>query len=151
MQETFTYLLRKFPGFVLTCSLMTFLYPAVKNFSIVARRKRLRMMSGAEISDDFLAPPASGEPSDLAQALSGLSGLHREIILMRFVDELSLEEISQALERYRERQRQRDVQTRRQELLSWFGEYHRIIGGTQGGGTPPPTPRVRAARSPRAA
>ena len=98
MQETFTYLLRKFPGFVLTCSLMTFLYPAVKNFSIVARRKRLRMMSGAEISDDFLAPPASGEPSDLAQALSGLSGLHREIILMRFVDGLSLEEISQALD-----------------------------------------------------
>ncbi len=47
-------------------------------------------------------------------------------------------EISQALERYREGQRQRDIQMRRQELLSWFGEYHRILGGTQSGGSSPP-------------
>src|SRR6478609_3768000 len=33
MQETFLYLLRKFPGFQLTANFKTFLYPAVRNLS----------------------------------------------------------------------------------------------------------------------
>ena len=37
MQETFLYLLKKFPGFRLTAQMKTFLYPAVKNLSIAAR------------------------------------------------------------------------------------------------------------------
>src|SRR6266481_5367864 len=39
LQETFLYFLRKFPGFRLTANLKTFLYPAVRNLSIAARRK----------------------------------------------------------------------------------------------------------------
>ena len=39
MQETFLYLLRKFPGFRLTAQLKTFLYPAVRHLSLSARRK----------------------------------------------------------------------------------------------------------------
>src|SRR5436305_15118595 len=39
MQETFLYFLRKFPGFRLTANLKTFLYPAVRNLSIAARKK----------------------------------------------------------------------------------------------------------------
>src|SRR5213594_1361660 len=39
LQETFLYFLRKFPGFRLTASLKTFLYPAIRNLSIAARRK----------------------------------------------------------------------------------------------------------------
>src|SRR5437763_16185434 len=42
MQETFLYFLRKFPGFRLTASLKTFLYPAVRNLSIAARNKTAR-------------------------------------------------------------------------------------------------------------
>ena len=34
LQETFGYLFGKFPGFVLTARLTTFLYPAVKNIAI---------------------------------------------------------------------------------------------------------------------
>src|SRR5689334_24418714 len=45
LQETFLYLLRKFPGFRLTAHLKTFLYPAVKNLSIAARRKAGRYQS----------------------------------------------------------------------------------------------------------
>src|ERR1043165_286425 len=39
LQETFLYLLRKFPGFILTCQLRRFLYPAVRHLAIAARRK----------------------------------------------------------------------------------------------------------------
>src|SRR5438477_723999 len=42
LQETFAYVFRKFPGFVLTAKMSTFLYPVVKNLSIAARRKRGR-------------------------------------------------------------------------------------------------------------
>src|SRR5215212_4100714 len=40
LQETFAYLFRKFPGFELTARMRTFLYPAVRNLSLAARRKR---------------------------------------------------------------------------------------------------------------
>src|SRR4051794_1530606 len=40
LQETFTYHYRKFPGFLLTAQMTTFLYPAVRNLSLAARRKR---------------------------------------------------------------------------------------------------------------
>src|SRR5437667_8192881 len=45
LQETFLYFLRKFPGFILTAQLKTFLYPAVRNLSISARRKAGRFQS----------------------------------------------------------------------------------------------------------
>src|SRR5579859_1936900 len=45
LQETFLYFLKKFPGFVLTAQMKTFLYPVVKNLSIAARRKAQRHQS----------------------------------------------------------------------------------------------------------
>jgi RNA polymerase sigma-70 factor (ECF subfamily) len=102
VQETFSYLLRKFPGFQLTASLTTFLYPAVKHLALAARRKRIRATGGAEQLNDVLAPPEPGAtsspPSDLRAVLARLSDAHREVLLMRFVDGLALEEIAQALE-----------------------------------------------------
>jgi RNA polymerase sigma-70 factor (ECF subfamily) len=97
-QETFAYFLRKFPGFFLTASLMTFFYPAVKNLSLTARRKRERASGGDENLADVLAPPSSSNPSGLAEALTTLTDIHREVILMRFVDGLSLDEIATALD-----------------------------------------------------
>jgi RNA polymerase sigma factor (sigma-70 family) len=57
MQETFLYLLKKFPGFRLTAQMKTFLYPAVKNLSIAARRKTSRVQS-TEAEQQHLAATA---------------------------------------------------------------------------------------------
>jgi RNA polymerase sigma-70 factor, ECF subfamily len=102
MQETFLYLLRKFPGFRLTANLKTFLYPAVKNLSLSARRKARRLESAVEDLDELEAdapvPTTGGGNEELAVALSQLSGEHREVLWLRFVDGLSLDEIAAALE-----------------------------------------------------
>jgi RNA polymerase sigma-70 factor (ECF subfamily) len=97
VQETFAYLLRKFPGFQLTSSLTTFLYPAVKHLAQTSRRKRTRASGGDELLDGVPARSAP-QQTDLAAALSRLSDAHREVLLMRFVDGLMLEEIAQALD-----------------------------------------------------
>ncbi len=100
MQETFLYLLRKFPGFTLTANLKTFLYPAVKNLSIAAKRKAGRVQS-TEGEQQLLEQLASAEiplalSSDLSAALANLSLEHREVILLRFVDDLTMAEIAVA-------------------------------------------------------
>ena len=38
LQETFSYLHKKFPGFRLTAAMTTFLYPVVRNLSLEIRR-----------------------------------------------------------------------------------------------------------------
>jgi RNA polymerase sigma-70 factor (ECF subfamily) len=100
LQETFTYLLGKFPGFELTASMRTFLYPAVRHLSAAIGAKRRRFASDTEILEE-LAAPASAEPgsrrSELAAVLSVLPGEQREVLLMRFVDDMSLREIAGAL------------------------------------------------------
>jgi RNA polymerase sigma-70 factor (ECF subfamily) len=98
LQETFAYLFRKFPGFVLTAQITTFLYPVVRNLSLAARRKRRR---AAETLDEAMAGFVAADPelarSDLAAAMAGLSAAHREVVLLRFVDDLSIEEIAAAV------------------------------------------------------
>jgi len=99
LQETFAYLFAKFPGFVLSARMTTFLFPAVRNLSLAARRKRLKVgadfdvdtMAGFTVTDDMLAR------SELAAVMSGLSAEHREVVLLRFVDGLTIEEISVAV------------------------------------------------------
>src|SRR5437667_11564578 len=48
LQDTFIYVLRKFPGFRLTASFKTFLYPAVRNLSIGARQKATRYQANSD-------------------------------------------------------------------------------------------------------
>ena len=100
MQETFLYLLRKFPGFHLTANLKTFLYPAVRNLSISARRKTARYQAtSAELEQLELAPApsaASAEADDLQVVLTALPEAQREVLLLRFMDGLSLAEIAAA-------------------------------------------------------
>jgi RNA polymerase sigma-70 factor (ECF subfamily) len=95
-QETFIYLLSKFPGFTLTSRLPTFLYPAVKHLAIGARRKAARFIGG-EQDFDSVAGAYPVEPSELTAVVAGLPDTHSEVVLMRFVDGLSLEEIATAL------------------------------------------------------
>jgi RNA polymerase sigma-70 factor (ECF subfamily) len=83
LQETFLYLLRKFP-----------LYPAIRNIALAQRRRRhgVPLRSPAAAAD----PPASTD--DLTAVLAGLAEGQREVLLMRVVDDLSLAEIAAALE-----------------------------------------------------
>ena len=98
LQETFSYVLGKLPGLRLTARFTTFLFPAVKNLSIAARRKRDRALGEGPLPD--CAGPeaaAGGGRDDLAAALSVLSEEQRETLLLRFVDDMSQEEIAAAL------------------------------------------------------
>ena len=101
MQETFLYFARKFPGFRLTAQLKTFLYPAVRNLSIAARRRQSRYQPEnpfdptlQEIPDETKAPENS---ATISAVLAGLPEEHREVLFLRFVDGLSLGEIGEAL------------------------------------------------------
>jgi RNA polymerase sigma-70 factor (ECF subfamily) len=102
LQETFAYLLGKFPptgpGLTLTARLSTLLYPAAKNAAITALRKARRF----EGSDDevLAALPAEAAPDDepIDAALATLSPERREVLTLRFVDDLSLAEIAAALD-----------------------------------------------------
>ena len=100
LQETFAYLFRKFPGLILSARMTTFLYPVVKNLSIAARRKRDRHVSDENIAEP-IAPTAmeakESTRSELSIALAVLPEAQREVLLMRFVDDMSLAEIAGAL------------------------------------------------------
>lgn len=102
LQDTFLYFLKKFPGFVLTCQLRSFLYPAVRNLALAVRRKAERLQSeDGELPE--LEAPATASTGDIARdqlavVVAALPETHREVLLLRFVDGLSLNEIAEALE-----------------------------------------------------
>jgi RNA polymerase sigma-70 factor (ECF subfamily) len=101
LQETFLYVLKKFPGFRLTAQFKSFLYPAVRNLSIAARRKTRRFQSNEtelQTIADTAAPSAPAPAGDLAFVLHGLPEEQREVLLLRFVDGLSLAEIAGAMD-----------------------------------------------------
>ena len=98
LQETFIYLLKKFPGFELTASMTTFLYPVVKHLALNRRRRP----SAQHGDTDMLAAIPDQSPSEtsrteLAAVLRSLPIEQREVVLMRFVDGFSLDEIATAL------------------------------------------------------
>jgi RNA polymerase sigma-70 factor (ECF subfamily) len=100
MQDVFVYLAGRFPGFELTAQLRTFLYPAVRHTALAARRRRHRSPTISE--PPMAACVFASRPSDdllpLAEAMDSLPAGQREIIILRFADELSLEEIARAVE-----------------------------------------------------
>jgi RNA polymerase sigma-70 factor (ECF subfamily) len=100
LQDTFIYLLRKFPpegsGLTLTARLPTLLYPVAKNCAISALRRADRRIDADVSPDDLPAEPAA-EGLPLDAALGELSSERREVVTLRFVDDLSLEEIAAAL------------------------------------------------------
>jgi RNA polymerase sigma-70 factor, ECF subfamily len=98
LQETFRYFLGKFPGFELRCELRTFLYPAIRNLSLRALKSAQRFVGGetGESAIGQLAAPAEDASGngDLHHIIAKLSTDHREILLLRFVDGMTLPEIS---------------------------------------------------------
>jgi len=102
LQETFSYLLRKFPpagqGLQLSAKLTSLLYPVAKNCAITLARKSARFPSSDDLQPDDLPADHVSEHRDIAAALRGLSDDRREVITLRFVDDLSLQEIADTLQ-----------------------------------------------------
>jgi RNA polymerase sigma-70 factor (ECF subfamily) len=102
VQETFLYLLGKFPGFELRSKLTTFLYPAIKHNAIAAARKARREAPAGdalpEASIEPLDPPGEGERrAELARVMGVLPPAQLEVMLMRFVDGMDNNTIALAL------------------------------------------------------
>jgi len=100
LQECFAYPLRKLPVLDLRVGLRTFLYPAVQHLSANARQRAGRAHADEEALERAPArdPGAGTERDQLAAALRRLPEAQREVLLMRFVDGLLLEEIAAALD-----------------------------------------------------
>ena len=101
LQETFAYLLGKFPGFKLSSRMTTFLYPVVKHLSLSLRQRDGKFVHDEQAWRDIPSPPPPSSTeqtkAELAQVLGALAQDQREVLLMRFVDGMSLAEIAQAL------------------------------------------------------
>ena len=104
LQETFIYLLRKFPptgqGLILTAKLRSLLYPVARNFTLTALKRDRGHAQAVDIEPDQLPDPRTVDPQyeNLAKAMQGLSARHREVLLLRFVDGMRLNEIAEALD-----------------------------------------------------
>lgn len=106
VQDSFVYFYKKFPGFRLTAKLTTFLYPVLKHNALNAKKKARRTQGdGSEhtlsqqADTDRSADPAQADaPGDLRAVLASLPEAQREVLVLRFVDGLTLEEIAGALE-----------------------------------------------------
>ncbi|MCE9589211.1 MAG: sigma-70 family RNA polymerase sigma factor [Planctomycetes bacterium] len=100
LQETFMYVMRRAPGLTLTGQLKTLLYPSVRHLAIEALRKAKRFRPYDEHTLDSLpaAPLEEQHREDgLAALLATLPPGHREVLILRFVDDLQLSEIAVAL------------------------------------------------------
>lgn len=99
LQETFTYLWGKFPGFTLTASMKTFLYPVVRHLSIRLQKKERRQLNCNEMLEQAEADAdQTTSRQKLAQVLRTLPEEQREVVLMRFVDGMSVREVARALD-----------------------------------------------------
>lgn len=98
-QETFVYIFAKSPRLVLTARMTTFLYPVVKNLAVAARRKQRRYDSDEKVilSLPARATPEGNSRAELALVLAALPGAQREVLLMRFVDDMEIREIASVL------------------------------------------------------
>ncbi|MDH3641585.1 MAG: sigma-70 family RNA polymerase sigma factor [Gammaproteobacteria bacterium] len=101
LQDTFTYLLRKFPptgdGLVLTAQLTSLLYPVAKN-SAISHLRKVDRLSSSGVDPDELAADPPGDPGDLLRIVRDLPEERQEVIILRFVDDMSLADIAAALD-----------------------------------------------------
>jgi RNA polymerase sigma-70 factor (ECF subfamily) len=95
VQEAFAYLLSQFPGFRLTAKLTTYLYPVVKNTALAAKR-RTRKLKFGEVPEEA-APAVAMPEGELGELLKILPEGQLEVLLMRVVDGMSVEEVATAL------------------------------------------------------
>lgn len=97
-QETFAWLLAKLPGLTLQGRLSTLLYPVIVHTAAAQRRRAHRGSAEPELLFELAAPAERDDAGeDLRAALASLPPAQAEVVVMRFTDEMSLEEIAQAL------------------------------------------------------
>ncbi len=97
VQEVFLYLARKLHGLELTADLRTLLYPAAKHLAL-KRAARARRQAPLEAAPERVSPGAGAEVRLLVvKLLADLPGKQREVVDLRFLDGMSLEEISRVL------------------------------------------------------
>ena len=82
----------------MTARLTTFLYPVVKHLPLTAAARQDGGGSGSAGDDGRSEEPSPQQGlEDLRVVLSAVPEIHREVLLMRYVDDMSLEEIAHAL------------------------------------------------------
>lgn len=98
-QDAFTYFFKQFPGFTLTASLKSYLYPVIRNKSIDLIRKRKPL-----VSSELLAESPSGDLADHNQVRDRIRDMvaelpveQRDVVILRFADGFSLKEIATKL------------------------------------------------------
>lgn len=105
-QEAFVAAWRALPNFRGDAKFSTWLYRLATNAAIDLMRREKRHHTGAEsempdIADDRESPQESVERTEqqeaVQQALSALSEEYREILLLRYMEELDYSEIAEAL------------------------------------------------------
>ena len=98
VQEAFLWLLGKFPGLELRGRLTTLLYPVVKHLALRARERAGRYGRALEDAPEATVEgEAQGTRAALEAALRILPEPQREVLLMRYADDLSPAEIALAL------------------------------------------------------
>ncbi len=99
-QETFVYLIKKLPSLQLTARMTTFLYPVVKNLCLNLLRAR-RPHDLDELRLYEVPVPENSCASgldDLRRVLAVLPAEQAEVLTMRFIEDMQLAEIAQALD-----------------------------------------------------
>ena len=100
LQDTFAYLLRKLPNLYLSARMTTFLYPVVKHTALRLKEQRRLVLIRDGVLEEIPdpAPPIDHAGSrDLAAVVANLPAEQREVILLRFVDDLPLAGIAETL------------------------------------------------------
>lgn len=100
LQETFLYLLRKLPNLKLTARMTTFFYPVVKHLSLmICSGNKHHTQTDEPLNElPFPIPKDIGASrAELAAVLAVLPDEQREVILMRFVDDMKIGEVAKGL------------------------------------------------------
>ncbi len=100
LQEVFKYFFGRFPGFTLSCQLKTYLFPVIRNkcLDLVKRQRRLEPLG--DEADEIAAPKVADETAarqHAAEIVAELPAEFREVVILRFVDGLSVPEIAESL------------------------------------------------------
>ncbi len=97
-QDTFVYLLRKLPALKLTGKLTTYLHPIAKNTALARARAANRARIGIALPPPPAPPAPSSPDTHLSEALNQLSDELREVVIMRLVEDMTVEEVATALD-----------------------------------------------------
>lgn len=105
LQEAFSYLFRKLPSLELRAKMTTFLYPVVKHLALDHKRKRARRSIVSSGDNALAGVPArpetgrnqAGRAAVVRKFVDGLPEIQREILLLRFIDQLPYTDIAAIL------------------------------------------------------